>query len=440
MSRSRMVPALWLCAFLAAPARLVAQQGAPFARVDRIAAIVGNEVIPYSRVDEEINLQRAQGVSIPTDSQAFAAFRRKVLDSLVVAQLLVRQAKSDTTIKVTEAEVETQADQALRRIRGQFASELEYLRELRNAGFATVDEYRAWLAEDARRQLYQERLIEKLRQKGQLDPLPPTERELRQAWDRMRGSLDKRPASVSFHQIMVTVQGDSAAQAVALARAESLRVAIEKGADFADVARRFSADTATARQGGDLGWVRRGFLVKEFEDVAFRLKPGVISLPVKTQRGYHLIEVERRGAAEVQVRHILIRPTVTEADKLAARAVAETVARALRAGASFDSLARNYRDPEEQTVLEGVPRDQLPTPYTTALEGAQRGDIIGPVELDDQMGRVKYAVIQFDEARPEGEYTFEDARNQLVAGLGDQNAMNRYVARLREQTYIEIFP
>src|SRR5207247_1603267 len=81
--------------------------------------------------------------------------------------------------------------------------------------------------------------------------------------------------------------------------ADSLRREIVKGADFADLAKRFSQDPGSGAQGGDLGFFARGRMVKEFNDTSFALRAGAVSQPVKTQFGYHLIKVEARRPAGV---------------------------------------------------------------------------------------------------------------------------------------------
>ena len=87
-----------------------------------------------------------------------------------------------------------------------------------------------------------------------------------------------------------------------------------------------------SENGGDLGFIRRSDVVREFANVAFNLSPGAISAPVKTQYGYHLIKVERVRGAEVQARHILLRPEISESDAVRARARADSVATRARAG------------------------------------------------------------------------------------------------------------
>lgn len=425
---------------LAAPA--AAQQDTTFQVVDRIAAVVGNHVITMSRVVEEINALRAQGYEIPNDSAGFMDYMREVTGQLVDQELLVQAAERDTTVVVSQRDVQTAVDEAFRQIRSNFASDLDFQRELDVVGWGSIDEYRSWLAEQQRRQLLVGQLRQNLRARGDLSPLPPTEEELRRYHEETRALRPPRPATVSFRQIVVRPEADSAALREAFRLADSLAGALRDGADFATVARRFSDDPASAEQGGSLGWVRRGRLVPQFERWAFdpRVRPGMISPPVQTVFGFHIIQVERAEPAEVQVRHVLIAPEITEANIERARTRAEEIAVALRDGASFDSLSALYHDEagQEQSLVEAYPRGQLPPSYRDALALANPGDLVGPVPLEQAGRPAKYAIIVFENARPEGERTFEELHDQLYQELSERNGMERYLRTLRRATYIDI--
>ncbi len=424
---------------LSATPTVLGAQDTTFAVVDRIAAIVGDSVIPLSRVEEGLNLQRQQGGTIPSDPEARRELMREILDGLVDEQLLVQAALRDTTIAVSEQDVQAAVERAMQEIRGQFASELDFRRQLEESNFGSPEEYRRWLSDQQRRELLRDQLLQRVRERGDLTPLAPTEKELRAYYEERKGELQRRPAMVSFRQIVVRIDADSVGIVRARTLADSLVRELRNGADFSLVARRYSQDTGTKDQGGDLGWVRRGNFVPQFEAVAFRLKPGQISDPVRTVYGFHIIRVERSQPAEAQVRHILIRPTITDADRDRARARAETVAQGLIDGVPFDSLASIYHDyfGGEQVLIEGFPRTQLPPVYRDALQGGVAGDVIGPVYVEEE-GQSKFAVIRVTDTRPEGEYEFEDLRDQLRNALAEQNAMERYLRGLRNATHIEI--
>jgi peptidyl-prolyl cis-trans isomerase SurA len=424
---------------VSAPGVLRAQD-VVYETVDRIAAVVGDSVIPLSRVEEEVNVYRQQGVDVPTDPAERVAFLREVLNGLIDQQLILQAALRDTTILVSEQEIQSAVDRAYREVRDQFGSELEFRRQLETSNFGTPEEYRRWLTDQQRRELTSSQLIQRMREQGELAPLAPTESELLAFFESNREQREPRPATISFRQVVVRVAPSAEALDSTRRLADSLVVLVRDDADFGQLARRFSQDPGSRDRGGDLGWVRRGNFVPEFESVAFRMKPGQISNPVLTVFGFHVIEVQRSQPAEVQARHILLRPQLTADDDAKGQRDAELVAQAFLDGAPFDSLARRYHDydGQEQTVIEDFPLGQLPQNYQDALTGADVGDVIGPVKLDLGDGRPKYAVIRVEEQRPEGEYSFEDLRDQMEDALAQQNAMRRLLDGLRAATYIEV--
>ncbi len=407
--------------------------------VDGIVAIVGDTPIPASRVTEEIQTFRAQGGVIPTDPEGLVALRRQILEGLIDDELIVQAAERDTMIVVTEEEVQAAVDDAMQRIRSGFNSQEELERDLRTAGFKSLEDYRLYRFERQRREMLRAALLQQLRQMGELRPLPPTEDEMRAAFDASRDRHPRRPATVSFRQIVVATQPDSVALREAYGRADSLRARLLDGEDFAALAQSHSDDIGTKEQGGNLGWVRRGQgLVREFEDAAFRIQPGAYSPPVYTPFGFHIIQVQRAEPASVQVRHILVSPGFTDENREVARSRADSVMQMLRDGVPFDSLAGLYHDRTEERLAEDLPVDGLPEAYREPLNGVQPGDIVGPVPLDRGNGRTLYAVIIFLEERPEGPAAFEDLRNQIRDSLAEENAITRYVETLRAATYIEI--
>ena len=421
-------------------ATAAAQQSQPQQTLDRIVAVVGSRPILASQIDEEMVQAQAQGQPIPPDSAGRMAMRRQILDRLVELEILVQHAERDTSIKVTDQEVLDQVEQTYQNVRKQFASENDFRDQIRQARFGSVEEWRRWLADEQRRQLYAQRLIEAQRQKGKLRPIPPTEAQMREFWEQNRTQQPRRPATVSFRQIVIRPVPDSAARRRAYERAESLVVELSKGADFAAAAKRFSADSASAAQGGELGWFRRGVMVKEFEDVAFRLRPGEIAGPVETAFGFHIIKVERTQPAEILARHILIAPDISAGQIAIARHLADSLHDLLASGGahvSFDSLAKLYADPQEPKLAEDAPLTDLPPEYQKVLSSDSTLGL-KPVITLGEPPRTKFVVLEVMARHDAGELSFEDVKLRIRQSLADQLAIKHFVDQLRRQTYVDI--
>jgi peptidyl-prolyl cis-trans isomerase SurA len=426
------------------PASMQAQIPATAARaippslpIDRVVAVVGDQVLLWSDVLTAINQRRAQGLQLPPDSAGQAALGRSVLGELVDEEILVQKAK-EMKLEVTDVDVTAAADRQIKQVRSQFGSDEEYRNELKKAGLGTAEEYRKSLIEQYRRQNLQQKAFAELRKKAK--PVNVTEEEITAAFERSKTELQKRPATVTFRQIIVAPHASEAAKAKAKARADSLLREIRKGGDFEQIAKRESMDPGTKQLGGDLGWNRRGSgLVPEFEQMMFALRPGEVSPVIETAFGYHIIRVDRVQSAEVKARHILIAPEIDSADVARARTEADSVAAQWRRGVAYDSLVAKHHDPtEEKGVLQPFPRDSLPASYLGALTGVKAGDITAPFQLANPRGQPKYAVLQIVTATDAGAYKESEIRDQIRAQLSEERSIRQLLDDMRKQTYVSI--
>jgi peptidyl-prolyl cis-trans isomerase SurA len=428
----------WGVLALVAGAAAVARGQGTAIPVDRIVAVVGTQPILSSQLDEEMAQEQAAGRTLPTDSAGRAALRHRILDNLIETELLVQEAQRDTSVKVTEPEVQDAVEATVRNVRSRFASETEFQQQLRQAAFGGVEEWRRWLTENQRRLILRDRLLEQLRQKGKIKPIAPTDAEMRQYWEENKGQAQQRPATVSFRQIVIRPQPDSASRAQALATADSLLAALRAGADFADLARRFSNDSATRDSGGTLGWFRRGAMVKPFEAAAFRLKPGDISPPVETEFGFHLIQVLRVQPAEVLARHILIVPKISAAQVALARDRADSVRAALIHGAPFDSLAKADGDENAPKLAESVPLTQLDSEYQKLFNADSTLGVKPVVELGATTARPQFVVLEVTARHAAGELTYDDVREQIRGDLSQELGVRHFIELLRRKTYVDV--
>jgi peptidyl-prolyl cis-trans isomerase SurA len=405
--------------------------------VDRVVAIADSTPILYSELMEEI-LTRAQGRPLPTDSAQLRKLQLDVLNEMIDAELLVQKAHKEK-VDVTDDDLAKQVDAQIKQIRSQFGSEAEYRNELRKAGLGSPEDYRRRQLEALRKNELQRELFRKLRSENKLSPSPVTEAEVTEAYEQSKASLPKREATVGFKQVVVAAKPTPANKAAARAKAESLLVELSKGAEFELVAKRESMDPGSKELGGDLGWNRRGKMLKEFDDMMFALPPGRLSPIVETAYGFHIIRVDRVQPAEVKARHILIRPKIDSTDVARARAEADSVRKALEKGADIDSLVAKHHDPVENSSLPEFPKAQLPPSYAKAIGDAPAGALVGPFPIDDPANNAqKFVVLKVTTSIPAGDYPESEVRLRLREQVSEGKTVRKLVDQLRKSSYVSV--
>ncbi len=409
---------------------------------DGIVAVVGSRPILWSEVLEVIGQERARGTKLPDDSAGAAEFTRNILTNLIDEEVLLQRASGDTTIIVADADIAATVDRQVQQVRSQFPSDQAFLSQLRTAGFGTQDEYRKWMAELARRSELQRRLVQKYQSEGKMVKVAVSDQDVNEAYERAKATFPKRPPAVTFRQLVVATTASQQALDRARAKAESLLVEIRRGADFEQVAKRESQDSASREQGGDLGWNRRSELVPEFEQMMFALQPGQVSPVVYTPYGFHIIRVDRSKPAEVKARHILIKPQYLPEDTVRARARADSALQLWRGGAVFDSLVKRFHDRDElEASLEPFPREQLPESYREAIGTRAKGDFVGPFPIADRnRGVPKYVVLQLTDVIEAGDYTVEEVRDRMRQQLSQERSFRRLIDQLKRETFVRLFP
>ncbi len=426
---------------VALPARGQARPAPTSQATDGIVAIVGTHPILWTEVLEVIGQERSRGAQLPQDSAGAAQFAKNVLTQLIDEQVLLQRATGDTSITVADADLTETVNRQITQIRGQFPSDQEFLRQLRQAGFGSQDEYRKWMTEQARKSEMQRRLVQKYQSEGKMVRVAVSDADVNEAYERAKATFPKRPPAVTFRQLIIAPQASQQALDRARAKADSLLAEIRRGADFEQVARRESQDSASREIGGDLGWNRRGELVQEFEQMMFALQPGQVSPLVLTPYGFHIIKVERTKPAEVKARHILIKPQYTPEDTAKAHARADSALQQWRSGVPYDTLTKRYHDRDEfEGSLEPFPREQLPESYRNAIGTRTKGEFIGPFAIPDANRVVKFVVLQLTDVIEAGDYTVEEVRDRMRQQLSQERSFRRLIDQLKRETYVRVYP
>jgi peptidyl-prolyl cis-trans isomerase D len=255
-----------------------------------------------------------------------------------------------------------------------------------------------------------------------------SEADLRSYYDAHKAEFD-RPSHAVLSVLYIPRLVSPADSAAVRAKIQALRAEIAGGAKFEDVAKRESADSGSAAQGGDLGKITKGQLVPEFEKAAFALKPGELSQPVLSSFGYHLIKVDSRSGDTISVRHILLRlqPSDSSASKVDREAdqLAKLAASATDP-ARFDQAAKTLNlKPFEVKAIEGQPAmhdgKYVPSVSAWAFGGARAGETSDLFDSEDG-----YYLARLD-TLVQGGTSFDAVKGDVRARLAQERAIERIV-------------
>lgn len=259
--------------------------------VDRVAAVINNDIIALSEVEQRAAPELAR-VATERDPKKRGELRQQALktalDQLIGEKLLETQLK-DLNLDVTEQEIDAGIEDVKKQNQLDQAG-LE--QEIRNSGF-TMTSYRAFL----KKNLAKLKLINlKVRSKVKV-----SDDDLRVEYTRWLQTEQQDP-EVHARHIVVLVSPKASNEDVEKARKKAEELAKEArhpGVDFAELAKKKS-EGPSAPDGGDLGYFRRGVMLPQFDRAVFSLKVGEVSEPVRTNFGWHVIKVEDRRAPEAK--------------------------------------------------------------------------------------------------------------------------------------------
>lgn len=266
--------------------------------LDKVVAMIGDQIILLSQVEE-----RYRGLDFKPEGA-----RCLILDQLLVEKVLLVQAELDSVV-VDDADVDVQLDARI----DQIMRMMNYDRTQFVAYYnKTPEEVKENFREDLRNQL----IVQKM-QSTVMQGLSVTPTEVKAFYAQIpKDSLPYFNSEVEVGEIVIAPKANEIELAAAKNQLEGVRKRIVDGKeDFAKLAKQYSMDPGSGRNGGDLGWAKRGSYVTEFEAAAYKLKQDEISPVIKTEYGFHIIQLLERRGNLVHLRHILIKPRITQKDK-----------------------------------------------------------------------------------------------------------------------------
>ncbi len=418
-------------------------------RLDGIAAVVNEEVVLQSDVEEQLYQFLTQSHAQP-DPAALDTLRHQVLDQLINEKIIVAEAKRQGMV-ASEAEVNRQVDEAVRQKKEALGGEQAFQDQLR-----TENTTEAAVRERYRQQLQREMLAQRLIHKA-LPPKPVSPEEAAAYFKLHPDKFPKRPPDVHVQVIQIPVLPDSAADAQGRAAALAARKRIVAGEKFAKVAADVSQDPGSARAGGDLGFISPGTMEPSFEQAALKLKIGELSQPIKSPFGWHLIEVLERDTVrtkagvdsldekgkpvpEVHARHILIRVPVGDDDVERARKLAVRVRAEAVKGMDFATLVHRYSKYQGQQDENGdlgfISLGTLQPQIRAGLDTLEAGEVSEVLQ-----NPVGFNIFKLLDRRPERVYSYEEIKDELPNAVAEIRFRERYddwVKGLRAKARVEM--
>lgn len=411
--------------------------------IDKTIAIVGNEMISISNLEEEVRMARTQGKT------SDAGIRCELLEQMLNSKLFLMQARLDS-LEVNNDMVEAQLSQRLDQVRTALGGDQQTEEYFHKPLYKLRQEWRQQIQDMTLTQQEQSEIASQARD---LTPY-----DIKQYIDTVdKDALPLIPTKYQLGQICIYPDREAAATAVK-EKLLSLRERIINGEKFSTLARIYSEDPGSARKGGELGMASKSIFWPAFSDAAMALRPGTISQIVETPDGFHIIEVIEKNGDMFNARHILIKPQYTMEDQDRAFHKLDSIRTQINNQALTFSLAAQFYSEDPATKTNGGQMadpntgssyfeiDQLKPQDYAAIKDLKEGEISMPVASLDNEGRdgnLVYKIIRVDKILPAHVAVFENDFTEISEQVKYRQQMelvNKFLDEKIRSTKVYIDP
>lgn len=360
-------------------------------KIDGVIAKIGDYIILDSDIDKAYLEISSQGNSVKDIT------RCQLLGKLMEDKLYAHQAIQDS-LKVTDGEVKSLMDERLAYMVEQIGSMEKVIQYYKKNN---EEEFRSYFFDV----LKENKLTDEMRKKI-VEAVEITPEEVRNFFKSIpKDDLPVFGAEMEVAQIIVTPKVSDADKQKVIDKLNEFKKDIQAGSSFATKAVLYSQDPGSRATGGFYKMNRKTPFVKEFKDVAFSLAEGEISAPFETEFGFHIIYVEKIKGQDIELRHILLAPVITEdALKEAKEKITLIRKRIIAKEITFADAARTISDEKETRVNGGAlinPKTQDTRFELTKMDPAlysqvsnlKEQEISLPLLDEDQSGKKKYKLI-----------------------------------------------
>lgn len=412
----------------------------PYTVVEEVLAVVGNEILLQSEVENEILQYSLDKEKIDENTKC------DVLNQLIIQKLLIDKAKLDS-ITVGDDRV---AGEIERRIRF-FAAQAGGIERLEDYLEKSIDAYKEEIKPKIKEQLLMQQVRETILSDVKISPT-----EVRTFYNNLpKDSIPLFEGEVELAELRITPTASKASKQYAYKKIEDIRQEIINGdISFEIAATLYSHDNGTKDEGGELGFFSYGQMVPEFEAAAFKLKDNVgISPIIETDYGYHILQLIERRGKNINVRHILIRPAVVQSDLDSASQLLQTISQQVRSNQlNWCDAVKKYTTDKESIGhcgfftdpslgSENVPLSYLEKEVLLATENMKPGDISQPFFFLQPDGNKSYRIFYLkSETEPHRANLIDDWQRIQSLALDNkkQTALLDWAKKYRKKTFVRI--
>ena len=414
--------------------------------IDKSIAVVGNEMIMLSDIEQEVQMRRAQGLASDRN------IRCELLEQMLVSKLFLMQARVDS-LTVNQDAVEGDLSNRIDQIRTQLGGDEQVEKYFGKPLYKLREEWRRTIEDQNLTMMMQQQIASKIPEMTPYD--------VEKYIEKTPEDLPVVPVKYQLSQICIYPDREAANNAVK-ERLLAIRERIINGEKFSTLARIYSQDPGSARRGGELGMASKSIFWPAFSDAAMSLRPGVVSQIVETPDGFHIIEVLEKKGDMFNARHILMKPEYTSEDREKAFKQLDSLkTEILDSNIPFELAARFYsEDPatrtnggqmaDPNTGSAYFEIDQLKPQDYNAIKDLKEGEISEPVESLDNEGRggmtggnTVYKIIKVDKIIPAHTASFDNDYDLLLSQARSEremDALDSFIDEKIQNTYIVIDP
>lgn len=412
----------------------------PKHNIDKVAAVVGNNIILLSDLNQRYTEYLYQG------NEPNPTIKCYVLQQLLTQKLLKQQAEIDS-VMVDESQIDDEVNRRMR-YSMQRAGGQERLEQFLNK---SVLQYKDEIRPSVKDELISQKMQSKITENINVTPM-----EVEKYFKNLGDSIPEFSTEVEVGEVVLNPQLTKAEKEKFRDKIEALRLRIKGGEDFGALAKAYSEDPGSSADGGDYGFIDRNTMVKEFTAWAFKLKAGEISPVFETEYGFHFLQVIERRGEQVHVRHILIMPKSTQASldrlKLHADSIYNNV---ITKKLSFAAAANLYSDNKETKFNGGmmlnaenvqarstfIPLDKLDPAVFLVIDTMKVGGYSKPGLFTGADGKQSYRILYLKSKIPPHKANLaQDFPKIRDAAQTDKvnRTLSEWFEKRRESTYIKI--